>query len=716
VATILLIQDEEPGARRVCEALAQSTDGHFRVEWVRSCSAGLAYLAAHGEPTPAEPDAVAAVLVDLQLPDQAGIGVVDQLYLAAPQVPIVVLSSLADEAVAKQAIQRGAQDFLLKERLDGYVLPKMLVAVIERAAIANALYAERERARVTLNSIGDAVISTDAAGNVVYINAVAERLTGWPTAEALGRPLELVFRIVDAHTRATIPNPMSLATLRNATVNLPPSCILIRRDGSESPIEDSAAPIHDRRGAISGAVMVFHDVSAARLAALKLTHLASHDSLTELPNRTLFNDRLAQAITAAQRHRSAFALLYLDLDRFKLTNDSLGHLIGDHLLQSVAARLSAAVRESDTVCRLGGDEFVVLLPDVTQVQDAAACAEKILHALRAQYLVDGHELHVTASVGVALYPGDGASAEALLQNADSAMYEAKGRGRNAYQFYRAEFNARASERQVLENGLRHAIERRELELEYQPIMDLATRTVAGIEALIRWRHATLGHVTPAQLVSIAEESGLIVPIGRWVLHEACRQAVAWQQQGLPLRRLAVNISAVELRSPEFVNGVAAILADTGFDPLCLELELTETFLMQDTRSTSLVLAALRLLGIRMALDDFGTGYSSLSYMRRFPIDTLKVDRSFVRDLGTDPDDASVVSAVINMGRSLNMRVVAEGVESREQLDFLMAQGCQEAQGFHFSRPLRPAACAAFLARAAARHGIGPLAVPEWAEL
>jgi diguanylate cyclase (GGDEF)-like protein/PAS domain S-box-containing protein len=362
--------------------------------------------------------------------------IVDRLFAAAPQIPIVILSSLQDELIAEAAMQRGAQDFLLKERLDDYVLPKTLVAVIERAQVAEALFDERERAQVTLNSIGDAVISTDVTGHVSYLNIVAERLTGWSRAEAIGRPLEEVFRIVDSDTRATVPNPMESAALQNTTVGLPPTCILVRRDGVESPIEDSSAPIHDRGGRVTGAVMVFHDVSAARALTLKLAYLAQHDTLTDLPNRMLLNDRLSQAITTAKRHKSALAILYLDLDRFKHINDSLGHLMGDRLLQSVAQRLKECVRASDTLSRLGGDEFVILLSEVAHVGDAAVCADKLLQAVRAPYVMDEQEINVCASIGIAIYPGDGSDADALLKNADTAMYEAKGRGRDNYQFYR----------------------------------------------------------------------------------------------------------------------------------------------------------------------------------------------------------------------------------------------------------------------------------------
>ncbi len=574
--------------------------------------------------------------------------------------------------------------------------------MIERAAIAEALFDEKERAQVTLNSIGDAVISTDVEGRIAYMNTVAERLTGWTLKEALGRPLVEVFKIIDAETRRTIPNPMAKATVENATVGLPPTCILIRRNGEESAIEDSSAPIHNRRGHITGAVMVFHDVSTARALTLKLAYMAQHDTLTDLPNRSLLNDRLGQAIGAAQRHRSALALLYLDLDRFKLINDSLGHLVGDRLLQSVARRLGECVRATDTVSRLGGDEFVILLSEVAHEQDAAHCADKLLKAFRKPFELDDHELHMTASIGIVIYPSDGTAVETLLKNADSAMYEAKKHGRNNYQFYRADLNSTAGEQQALENGLRHAIARQELKLHYQPIVSLSTGAIDGVEALVRWQHPTLGLLLPDQFISIAEESGLIVPIGQWVLREACRQGKAWHDDGLFKLRLAVNVSAVELRSREYVAGVAGILAQTGFDPRSLELELTETFLMQDSKSTAAVLGAIKELGVQLALDDFGTGYSSLSYMRRFPIDALKVDRSFVRDLSMDASDASVVSAVINMGTSLQMRVVAEGVEAIDQVAFLKAHGCSEGQGYYFSRPLKAREFASWTRRYAAQ--------------
>jgi diguanylate cyclase (GGDEF)-like protein/PAS domain S-box-containing protein len=684
--TILLIQADARESRSVREALGSAP--RFRLLCVESSALGIACLAGHRSVHSPDPPPIAAILVDLSVPDCAGMEIVDRLLAAAPQTPIVVLCTAKNELVATAAIQRGAQDYLLKEHLSNYLLEKTLVAVIERASIMEALFDEKERAEVTLNSIGDAVICTNLEGCVTYLNLAAQRLTGWAKQEAVGLPLEQVFKIIDSVTRETIANPMAAATAKNATVGLTPNSVMVRRDGTESAIEDSSAPIHDRRGQVTGAVMVFHDVSTARALTLKLAYTAQHDGLTDLPNRSLLNDRLGQAIAAAMRRRGALAVLYLDLDRFKVINDSLGHRVGDRLLQSVALRLRESVRGSDTVSRLGGDEFVVLLAEVVHEQDAAHCADKLLKAIRQPHLLDDHEVHVSGSIGIAVHPADGNTVEALLQNADSAMYEAKKHGRNNYQFYRSDLNSSASARQALESGLRHAVQREELELHYQPIMSLRSGAADGVEALLRWQHPTLGLLCPDQFISIAEESGLIVPIGRWVLREACRQVHAWHAAGLPNLRLAVNISAVELRAEEFAANVGAILAETGFDPRYLELELTETFLMQDSTSTALVLLAIKNLGVQLALDDFGTGYSSLSYMRRFPIDTLKVDRSFIRDLTHDPNDASVVSALISLGKGLHMRVVAEGVEAADQLVFLKDHDCAEAQGYFFSRPLR----------------------------
>jgi diguanylate cyclase (GGDEF)-like protein/PAS domain S-box-containing protein len=673
---ILLIQDDALAAKAILNALSNSRDQLFQVEWVRSCSEGLERL----------PGSV-AILVDLSLPDSRGIQTFDRLFNVAPTIPILILCSPQEEETARLAVQCGAQDYLLKTHLETYPLPKAVESMLERAANSEALFEAKERAQITLNSIGDAVVSTDASDRITYLNTVAERLTGWANDEALGRTLEEVLRIVDATTREAVHNPLTLAIRDNTTVALAPNCVLIRRDGVETAIEDSTAPIHDRRGAITGAVMVFHDVSVARAMTLKMSYLAQHDSLTELPNRVLLSDRLSEAITLSSRHRRKLSVLFLDLDRFKHVNDSLGHIVGDGLLQSVARRLFTCVRSSDTVSRQGGDEFVVLLWEVKRPEDAAITADKILQALREPHQIKEHALHITGSIGIVTYPDDGTDAETLLKRADFAMYSAKDAGRDNYQFFKSEMNVRAMERRSLEHSLHRAIEGRELSLHYQSKINLATGAIVGVEALIRWCHPQRGFVPPDQFIAIAEDCGLIVPIGQWVLREACRQARVWQVAGLPSLCVAINVSAVELRTPGFVAGVRTTLKETNLEPRYLELELTETALMEDSRSVADVIKELKDIGVLLALDDFGTGYSSLSYLKRFPIDTLKIDRSFVRDLTTDEDDAGIVTAVIGLGKSLHMRVVAEGVETREQLAMLQEFECPQGQGYYFSRPL-----------------------------
>jgi diguanylate cyclase (GGDEF)-like protein/PAS domain S-box-containing protein len=673
---VLLIQSDAAAAKTIVGALNHCSDEPFQVEWVRRCSEGLQRL-----------DGMEAILLDLHLPDSQGIETFDRLFRAAPSIPILLLIDPQHEKTARLAVQCGAQDYLFKDRLDAYLLPKTLATMIERAAYAEALFEERERAQVTLNSIGDAVVSTDVSGRVTYLNVVAEDLTGWSQDEAAGHPLEEVLQIIDGTTRQVMQNPTALTIRDDQAAALPPNCVLIRRDGVEAAIEDSTAPIHDRRGSVTGSVMVFHDVSMARAMTRKMAHLAQHDSLTDLPNRVLLNDRLREAIVLSRRHKRELSVLFLDLDRFKHINDSLGHVVGDRLLQSVAQRLLSCVRTSDTVGRQGGDEFVVLLWEVRRAEDAAIAAAKILEALRKPHLIDEHELHITASIGIVTYPEDGTDVETLMKKADLAMYHAKQTRHDSYQFFKPEMNARAIERQSLEDTLHYAIERQELLLHYQPKFNLATGGIIGAEALIRWRHPQRGLVPPGQFISIAEECGLIVPIGRWVLREACRQARAWQILGLPPLCVAINVSAMELRAPGFVAGVRATLRETGLEPRYLELELTETVLIEDSRSIADVLKELKDIGVLLALDDFGTGYSNLSQLKRFPIDALKIDQSFVRDLAVDEDDAGIVTAVIGMGKSLHMRVVAEGVETREQLEILLEHGCPQGQGHYFCRPV-----------------------------
>ncbi len=554
-------------------------------------------------------------------------------------------------------------------------------------AAEEALFEETERAQVTLNSIGDAVLVTDLLGNVTYLNLEAETMTGWSREEAQGRKLPEVFRIIDGSTRKTAADPARRALKEDRTVGLAANCVLIRRDGYESAIEDSAAPIHNRSGNVIGAVIVFHDVSQSRAMAQKMAHLAQHDFLTGLPNRALLTERFTQSIGQAKRHRRQVALLYLDLDDFKHINDSLGHALGDQVLQSVAQRLVACVRTTDMVCRQGGDEFVILLDEIEQPQDAAQIADKLLAVFAKAHRINNQELHVSASIGISIYPDDGHDVETIMQNADTAMFHAKAVGRNNYQFFREHMNISAVHRLTVERNLRRALKQQEFLLHYQPKVNLASGELTGAEALIRWQDPANVMIYPEQFVSIAEACGLIVPIGHWVLREACRQVRVWLDSGLQAVPVAVNISAVEFRQIDFVDGVAAILKETGLAPSYLQLELTESILMHEADASAQALDALKAMGVYLAIDDFGTGYSSLSYLKRFPIDTLKIDKSFVRDIVTDADDATIVSAVIGMGKNLKLRVIAEGVETQAQYEFLRDQQCDQGQGSYFSDSL-----------------------------
>ncbi len=677
---VLLIDDDPAHAKAFEEALATAMDTSSHLEWVKTLAAGVETLAHKG---------AWAIFLSLSLPDSRGVGALDRLLSVAPTTPIVVIGGAEDEDTCKTAMRHGAQDYLLEGHADSYSFARSIRNIIEREVARQELFTEKERAQVTLNSIGDAVLSTDLSGNVTYLNVVAENMTGWSRKDAVGRPLAEVFQIIDGATHRPSPNPMDLAIQRNRTVGLSANCILIRRDGYECAIEDSAAPIHDRDGEVTGAVIVFHDVSMARSMVLEMSHLAQHDSLTDLPNRVMLRDRLTQAISLARRNHYQLGVLFFDLDGFKRVNDTLGHAIGDKLLQSVASRLLAGVRKSDTVSRQGGDEFVILLPEIAHAADAAVSAAKIIAQLQMPHDIGEHHLLVTASIGLSTYPENGEDAETLIKNADTAMYHAKQGGRNAYQFFRPDMGLQAVERQSLEGQLRYALERRELLLHFQPKVNLQTGAITSVEALVRWQHPERGLLLPAQFLTIAEDTGLIVAIGHWVLQEACRQTREWFDAGLLAVPVAVNISSLEFRSDQFLEGVQAALQSTSLDPKYLELELTETVLMRHADSAADALAQLKAIGVRLAVDDFGTGYSSLSYLTRFPIDALKLDQSFVRNLIGSSADAAVVSAVISMGKSLHHRVIAEGVETLEQLAFLQAHCCDEGQGYYFSRPLDP---------------------------
>lgn len=435
---------------------------------------------------------------------------------------------------------------------------------------------------------------------------------------------------------------------------------------------------------------------AAERASAQLSYMVEHDLLTGLPNRALLTDRLAQAITLALRHAHKVALMFIDLDNFKRINDTMGHATGDQLLQSIADRLQANVRNSDTVSRHGGDEFVVLLPEIEHAHNAVLSAEKLIESLSQPHLIGGHHLHVTLSIGISLYPDHGIDAESLMRNADTAMYHAKRNGRNNCKLYNTAMDNRLVMRKSVEQALQRALTQQEFVVYYQPKWNLATGAITGVEALLRWQRSDSSLNSPGQFIKIAEDCGLILPIGKWVLREACRQTQEWLRNGFKVGQIAVNVSAMEFHNKNFLASVRDVLEDTGLDPHHLEIELTENGLLQDTHPTLLTLHALRDLGVQIAVDDFGTGHAGLSFLRDFPIDTIKIDQSFVQDTGGSPGKA-MISALISMGRSFDQRVVAEGIEKPQQLAFLQTQHCAEGQGYYFGRPMNAEAFTALLA-------------------
>jgi diguanylate cyclase (GGDEF)-like protein len=470
-----------------------------------------------------------------------------------------------------------------------------------------------------------------------------------------------------------------------------------RKDGTLFWNELHIAPVRDLTGAATTHfVSVINDISDRINYQKALEHQANHDSLTGLANRNLLNDRIEQAIAWAKRNGLVMGVMLLDLDHFKLVNDGSGHLVGDALLKEVAKRLSACVRETDTVARLGGDEFVIVLTDLPNPDDVGQVAEKIQSALSRPVELVGREVFITASIGVSLYPRDGDHGEILLRYADIAMYRVKEHGRNSVRQFVPEMGSSAISRLDMEGAMRRALERGEFLLHYQPKIDLASRRIVGVEALVRWQHPQIGLVHPIEFIRLAEETGLILPLGEWVLAEACRQQVAWRAMGLPPLKIAVNMSARQFRQDDLAQRVAAVFSQTGADTSHVILELTESMVMHDVDSALATLRALKGLGLSLSLDDFGTGYSSLSYLRRFPIDELKIDRSFISDIYTNTDDAAIAGAIVAMARSLALLVVAEGVETLDQAETLAHMGCDQVQGFYFSRPLAGDACTALL--------------------
>jgi diguanylate cyclase (GGDEF)-like protein/PAS domain S-box-containing protein len=594
---------------------------------------------------------------------------------------VMILFYLLGLSLAARGMNRSIVTSL-RLRFDNSELVK---EINERQRAEEALYLEKERLQITFSAMADGVIITTAAGSIEYLNPAAENMSGWLKSKAKGKKVEQVFSHVDETTGKSM-QTATYECLKN-TARSKKNSLLLTRSGAKKIIEEVATPLKDRTGTILGAVAIIRDVTQARQHSRELAYQASHDGLTGLPNRTLLCDRLEHAIDKSIRANCLVAVLYMDLDNFKQINDSLGHAAGDQMLRIVAERLRACIRQQDTVARLGGDEFVVVLEDLMYQDQATAVAQKIVESLAIPSKIENQEISVKTSIGITIFPRDGTTVETLLKHADTAMYRTKELVQDSVQFYTSEMTVQANHRLKLEQQLHRAVERDQLELFYQPRVKMNSSEIAGVEALVRWRISPDTLLLPADFIHIAEETGSILKIGEWVLYTACAQAQLWCQNGHRNLSIAVNLSVRQIQSTNIVELVANVLKKTGLEPQLLELEITESIFLKDAEHAIMILRALKAIGVKLAIDDFGSGYSSLSYLKQFPVDILKIDRSFISDINLEPTDGVLVPAIIAMGHGLNLEVVAEGVESEVQRDYLSTLGCDGFQGFYFSKPI-----------------------------
>ncbi|MCL5272032.1 MAG: EAL domain-containing protein, partial [Gammaproteobacteria bacterium] len=539
----------------------------------------------------------------------------------------------------------------------------------------------RERA-IEASTHGIAIIDIAKHENkVIYVNKAFERTTGYSEQQAVGKSL---ITLLGSNSEEVNNKRIELAIreLREETVEMES----VKRNGEVFWCEISVAPVKDSFGNVKHYICIINDITQRRDMENQLLMQATYDSLTNLPNRVLLMDRVDQAILQCKKKKSIMAFLFLDLDRFKMTNDTLGHTMGDKLLQAISNRLLIATDDFDTVARLGGDEFVILLPELDTFQQAEILAQQVLHAIEKPIQIEQHSLKITASLGISYFPRDGGDYETLLKSADLSMYHAKDSGRNTYRVYEPEMNRRVINHMQLDSALRDAIKNKELFLVYQPLIDLKQSKVVGFEALMRWHSKVLGLVSPVDFIPMAEENGLILEMGEWAMHEACKQMKIWQKQGLNNLSIAVNISGRQFRQNNLPDMISRALRSSGLQAEYLELELTESLLIEDIEHVVETMYALKDMGTKLVIDDFGTGYSSLSYLKQFPVDKLKIDRSFISEMASNPNDAAIAKAIINLGHSLNIQVLAEGIENEYQRDFVISHGCDFAQGYFYKAP------------------------------
>ena len=676
---ILIVEDNVAFGELLAGVLR---DEGYHCQTATSGASGLVWLSNH---------AVSLVIVEHDLADMSGEAFVIAMGAQGITVPFLVITGQDDSALAVQMIKQGASDFIVKDTTLLDRLPAVVARTFQDAVVAERLRAAEEALRQSEARLARAQRVArigswewNLRSNGVYLSDGLLQMLGFDPAAPPPVSMEWIMGRINPADVPMVRTAISKTLEAGQPLNV--AYRIMTGDGSEMVVSSQGELEPDEDGKPSLLIGATLDITARSRAEEEIQQLANYDSLTGLPNRNLLHDRLQQAMVHADRGRCRVGVLFLDLDRFKGINDSLGHRIGDQLLRSVAGRLRVCVRESDTLARLGGDEFVVVLTGVEHEDGISIAANKILTLIAEPFVIEGQELYLTASIGVAVYPEDGDEATNLLKHADLAMYQAKELDRNNFQFFSKEMNVKVMERMVLESSLRRALERDEFELLYQPQIDVVARTIVGVEALIRWHHPDLGMVAPDKFIPLAEETGLILAIGEWVIRTAVRQAKAWQDAGLPRIRVAVNLSGRQFRI-QLDQVVAAILLENGLEARWLELEMTESVLMRNAADNLELLNTLTTMGCSLSIDDFGTGYSSLAYLKNFPLGRLKIDRSFVRDITTNPDDMAIAKIIIDMAHTLRMHVTAEGVEDRDQLNLLSAYGCTEMQGYYFSKPV-----------------------------
>ena len=623
------------------------------------------------------------VVSDYSMPNFDGISALNVLKRHGSDIPFIIVSANIGEEIAVMAMKAGAHDYIMKDKL-ARLVPAIERELKEVAIRVQHQHAENEMRKLTgaIEQTTDAVMICNTQGVIEYVNSGFVRMTGYSKEEVLGNNSRILRSgRHDDSFYGVLWDTISLGDVfQDVFINK-------RKDGSLYYEEKSITPLKNERGVIEHFISTGKDITEQMQTRERLHHLSQHDLLTGLPNRMLFNDRLEQAIPRARRSGGILAVLLVDMDRFKNINETLGFDCGDHMLQAVGGRLLSSTRDGDTVARLGDDEFAIIIEDIQQPEDIPKIIEKIISSLSQAYYIDDHELFVTSSIGVSIYPTDGLQPELLVQNADVAIHHAKESGSNNYRFYESKMNEQSLYRLNLESSLRKALEREEFFLVYQPQIDLQTHQIIGFEALLRWAHPELGIVSPVEFIPLLEETGMIEQVGRWVLRKACQTCMLWHKQGFDDVSMAVNLSPIQFENEYIASIVKTILEETGLPSNYLELELTESTIMRNAEEAAKTLSRLSSMGVAIAIDDFGTGYSSLSYLQKFPINTLKIDRSFVSDIVTDDGDMNIVTAIISMAHSLGLTVVAEGVEDAEQLILLQQKQCEYVQGFFFSKPL-----------------------------